>query len=30
MDHTPILQKVVGDGIPRDIMKQLALIEEQI
>jgi 2-polyprenyl-6-methoxyphenol hydroxylase-like FAD-dependent oxidoreductase len=30
LDHTPFLQKVVGDGIPRDIMKQLALIEEQV
>jgi 2-polyprenyl-6-methoxyphenol hydroxylase-like FAD-dependent oxidoreductase len=30
LDHTPFLQKVVGDGIPRDIMKQLALIDEQI
>jgi len=30
MDHTPLLQKVVGDGIPRDIMKQLDIIEQQI
>lgn len=30
MDHTPFLQKVVGDASPAEIMKQLALIEEQI
>jgi len=30
MDHTPFLQKVVGDASPGEIMKQLALIAEQI
>jgi 2-polyprenyl-6-methoxyphenol hydroxylase-like FAD-dependent oxidoreductase len=30
MDHTPFLQKVVGDASPGEIMKQLALIDEQL
>ncbi len=27
-DHTPLLQKVAGDTNPREINKQLALIED--
>jgi hypothetical protein len=27
-DHTPFLQKVVGDTNPKEINKQLALIED--
>jgi hypothetical protein len=27
-DHTPFLQKVVGDSNPKEINKQLALIED--
>ena len=27
-DHTPFLQKVAGDSNPREINKQLALIED--
>ncbi|GAA1795948.1 FAD-dependent monooxygenase [Nocardioides hankookensis] len=30
MDRTPFLQKVVGDASPGEIMKQLALIDEQL
>ena len=30
MDRTPLLQRVVGDASPGEIMKQLALIEAQI
>jgi 2-polyprenyl-6-methoxyphenol hydroxylase-like FAD-dependent oxidoreductase len=28
LDHTPLLQKVVGDASPREINSQLALIED--
>jgi len=27
-DHTPLLQKVAGDTNPREIRKQLALIQD--
>ena len=30
MDHTPFLQKVVGDASPGEIMKQLELIEQAL